>query len=95
LAERRRRLCRRRRRWASRREIVAGVPDAIRACRTGRSASRRRGTVTYVNDSKATNADAAVRALASYDNIYWILGGKAKEGGSPPRAYSAASAAPS
>ncbi|MBM3545837.1 MAG: UDP-N-acetylmuramoyl-L-alanine--D-glutamate ligase [Alphaproteobacteria bacterium] len=37
--------------------------------------------VTYVNDSKATNADAASKALACYDAIYWIAGGRAKEGG--------------
>jgi UDP-N-acetylmuramoylalanine--D-glutamate ligase len=37
--------------------------------------------VTFVNDSKATNADAAEKALKTYDNIYWILGGVAKEGG--------------
>jgi UDP-N-acetylmuramoylalanine--D-glutamate ligase len=37
--------------------------------------------IRYINDSKATNADAAEKALACYDNIYWILGGKAKEGG--------------
>jgi UDP-N-acetylmuramoylalanine--D-glutamate ligase len=37
--------------------------------------------VTYVNDSKATNADAAEKALKTYDNIHWILGGVAKEGG--------------
>jgi UDP-N-acetylmuramoylalanine--D-glutamate ligase len=37
--------------------------------------------VRYVNDSKATNADAASKALATYDNIYWIIGGKSKEGG--------------
>lgn len=37
--------------------------------------------VRYVNDSKATNADAASKALAAYDNIYWIAGGKPKEGG--------------
>lgn len=37
--------------------------------------------VRYVNDSKATNADAASRALACYDLIYWIAGGRAKEGG--------------
>jgi len=35
--------------------------------------------VRFVNDSKATNADAAAKALACYDNIYWIAGGKAKE----------------
>jgi UDP-N-acetylmuramoylalanine--D-glutamate ligase len=40
-----------------------------------------RGGVRYVNDSKATNADAASKALATYDNIYWIIGGKSKEGG--------------
>jgi UDP-N-acetylmuramoylalanine--D-glutamate ligase len=42
------------------------------------------GKVTYVNDSKATNADAAARALSSYRNIYWIIGGQAKEGGVAP-----------
>jgi UDP-N-acetylmuramoylalanine--D-glutamate ligase len=39
------------------------------------------GGVRFVNDSKATNADAAARALASYETIYWIAGGRAKEGG--------------
>ena len=37
--------------------------------------------ILYVNDSKATNGDAAARALSCYDNIYWIAGGLAKEGG--------------
>ncbi|MEM6903982.1 MAG: UDP-N-acetylmuramoyl-L-alanine--D-glutamate ligase, partial [Pseudomonadota bacterium] len=37
--------------------------------------------ITFVNDSKATNADAASKALASYANIFWIAGGKAKDGG--------------
>ena len=37
--------------------------------------------VLYVNDSKATNADATARALACYENIYWIAGGVAKESG--------------
>jgi UDP-N-acetylmuramoylalanine--D-glutamate ligase len=37
--------------------------------------------VAFVNDSKATNADAAAKALASYDTIYWIAGGIAKAGG--------------
>jgi UDP-N-acetylmuramoylalanine--D-glutamate ligase len=39
------------------------------------------GNVRFVNDSKATNADAAARALACFDRIYWIAGGKAKDGG--------------
>ncbi len=41
----------------------------------------RKGRVLFVNDSKATNADAAGRALKSYSDIFWIAGGKAKEGG--------------
>ena len=36
---------------------------------------------SFINDSKATNADAAEKALACYRNIYWIAGGVAKEGG--------------
>ena len=39
------------------------------------------GGVSFVNDSKATNADAAARALSMYRNIRWIAGGRAKEGG--------------
>ncbi len=39
------------------------------------------GGVLYVNDSKATNQDAAGRALASFERIYWIAGGQGKEGG--------------
>ncbi|RMF11525.1 MAG: UDP-N-acetylmuramoyl-L-alanine--D-glutamate ligase [Alphaproteobacteria bacterium] len=34
--------------------------------------------IEFVNDSKATNVDAAARALASFDNIYWIAGGRPK-----------------
>jgi UDP-N-acetylmuramoylalanine--D-glutamate ligase (EC 6.3.2.9) len=41
----------------------------------------RAGQVILVNDSKATNADAAAKALSSYDTIYWIAGGKPKSGG--------------
>jgi len=41
----------------------------------------RRTQVVFVNDSKATNADAAAPALSSYDRIYWIAGGLSKEGG--------------
>ncbi len=35
--------------------------------------------VSYVNDSKATNADAAAMAIGCYDNVYWIAGGRLKE----------------
>ena len=42
------------------------------------------GGVRYVNDSKATNADATERALGCYAPIYWVAGGRAKEGGIAP-----------
>ncbi len=37
------------------------------------------GGVRFVNDSKATNSEAAIRALQSFDKIHWIAGGRAKE----------------
>ena len=37
--------------------------------------------IRFVNDSKATNADAAEKSLRTYDDIFWIAGGVAKEGG--------------
>jgi UDP-N-acetylmuramoylalanine--D-glutamate ligase len=37
--------------------------------------------VQFVNDSKATNPDAAARALACFERIYWIAGGRPKAGG--------------
>ena len=42
--------------------------------------------VTFINDSKATNADASERALVCYDRLIWIAGGMAKEGGIEPLA---------
>ncbi len=42
--------------------------------------------VAYVDDSKATNADATARALACYDRIVWIAGGISKAGGIAPLA---------
>ena len=39
------------------------------------------GRVRFINDSKATNADAARQALSSYERSYWIAGGRAKAGG--------------
>ncbi|MBV9524016.1 MAG: UDP-N-acetylmuramoyl-L-alanine--D-glutamate ligase [Alphaproteobacteria bacterium] len=46
----------------------------------------RRGPVLFVNDSKATNADSAAQALACFDQIFWVAGGKAKTGGIVPLA---------
>lgn len=42
----------------------------------------RQKSMVFVNDSKATNADSAAVALASFESdIFWICGGRAKEGG--------------
>ena len=40
-----------------------------------------RGGVQFVNDSKATNVDAAGKALQAFKKIRWIAGGLGKEGG--------------
>lgn len=37
--------------------------------------------IPVINDSKATNADAAARALACFERVYWIAGGRPKAGG--------------
>ncbi|MEY4092466.1 MAG: UDP-N-acetylmuramoyl-L-alanine--D-glutamate ligase [Pseudomonadota bacterium] len=43
------------------------------------------GRVSVINDSKATNADATEKALMSFpDGLFWIAGGRAKEGGIEP-----------
>ncbi|MHA7874059.1 UDP-N-acetylmuramoyl-L-alanine--D-glutamate ligase [Roseivivax sp.] len=39
------------------------------------------GGVRYVNDSKATNVDSALKALQAFDKIRWVCGGLMKEGG--------------
>ncbi|UXU75256.1 MULTISPECIES: UDP-N-acetylmuramoyl-L-alanine--D-glutamate ligase [unclassified Paracoccus (in: a-proteobacteria)] len=39
------------------------------------------GGVRWVNDSKATNVDAAAKALTAFQNIRWIAGGMGKDGG--------------
>jgi UDP-N-acetylmuramoylalanine--D-glutamate ligase len=41
----------------------------------------RKGNVLFVNDSKATNVDSAAQALACFENVFWIAGGKPKTGG--------------
>jgi UDP-N-acetylmuramoylalanine--D-glutamate ligase len=73
--------------WAVAR--VEGVPAAAiaRALASFTGLAHRQqlvrtiGDVLYVDDSKATNVDAAAKALGCYDRIYWIAGGRAKEGG--------------
>lgn len=41
----------------------------------------RIGRVALVNDSKATNPDAATKSLAAFERIFWIAGGRAGPGG--------------
>ena len=68
---------------------AAGVAtdDAARAIRSFPGLAHRQELVAtidgvrFINDSKATNADAAEKALACYDAIYWIAGGLPKAGG--------------
>ena len=57
----------------------AGLPHRAQTVAEG-------GGVRWVNDSKATNADAAAHALAAFGAIRWIAGGIAKEGGIAPLA---------
>ena len=63
-----------------REEIVAGLRSYPGLAHRQERVAEING-IAYVNDSKATNADAAEKALSSYDTIYWIAGGRAKEGG--------------
>jgi UDP-N-acetylmuramoylalanine--D-glutamate ligase len=42
--------------------------------------------VAFINDSKATNADSAARALVCHEHLVWIAGGMQKEGGIEPLA---------
>ena len=67
----------------------AGVPAAMiaKAMQSFSGLAHRQnivatiGGIAYINDSKATNDQAAGVALRTYDPIYWIAGGKPKEGG--------------
>jgi UDP-N-acetylmuramoylalanine--D-glutamate ligase len=63
--------------------IAAGLPQFAGLAHRMEQAGVVDG-VRYVNDSKATNPEAAARALASFDRIYWIAGGRPKEGGLEP-----------
>ncbi|WP_029353028.1 UDP-N-acetylmuramoyl-L-alanine--D-glutamate ligase [Bosea sp. 117] len=67
-------------------EIIAAAMKSFPGLAHRMEEVRRIGPVLFVNDSKATNADAAERALASFEDIYWIAGGKPKAGGIAPLA---------
>ncbi|WP_421737069.1 UDP-N-acetylmuramoyl-L-alanine--D-glutamate ligase [Caulobacter sp.] len=69
--------------------IAIGIPhhDAVEGLMTFPGLAHRMetvgkiGRVRFVNDSKATNADAARQAMSSYPKFYWIAGGVPKAGG--------------
>jgi UDP-N-acetylmuramoylalanine--D-glutamate ligase len=61
-------------------EILAGL-KSFRGLQHRMQPVARLGRVLFVNDSKATNADAAAPALSSFERIYWIAGGLPKDGG--------------
>jgi UDP-N-acetylmuramoylalanine--D-glutamate ligase len=73
--------------YASARALGLSVEDAAEGVMTFPGLAHRMetvghiGRVRFINDSKATNADAARQALSSYPKVYWIAGGRAKEGG--------------
>jgi len=62
------------RRIAAAMETFPGLPHRLEL--VGQIAGIR-----FVNDSKATNPDAAAQALAVYPKVRWIVGGRPKEGG--------------
>jgi UDP-N-acetylmuramoylalanine--D-glutamate ligase len=64
-------------------EIAAGLTSFPGLAHRMESLGRI-GRVLFINDSKATNADAAEKALRSFRNIFWIVGGKPKDGGIEP-----------
>ena len=76
--------------WAAARAVGLAPRQIEAAMRTFPGLAHRmerlgeQAGVIWVNDSKATNADAAGKALKSYDRIRWIAGGQAKEGGIEP-----------
>jgi UDP-N-acetylmuramoylalanine--D-glutamate ligase len=73
--------------YAAARAIGISMQDAVDGLMTFPGLAHRMetvgkiGKVRFVNDSKATNADAARQAMSSYPKFYWIAGGVAKAGG--------------
>jgi UDP-N-acetylmuramoylalanine--D-glutamate ligase len=64
----------------SRRDLAEGLRDFPGLPHRQEKVGERHG-ITFINDSKATNADSTERALASYDRVIWIGGGVPKAGG--------------
>ncbi|MDB2407532.1 UDP-N-acetylmuramoyl-L-alanine--D-glutamate ligase [Jannaschia sp.] len=73
--------------WAAARALGLGPRDIEAGLRSYPGLPHRsqriaeREGVAFVNDSKATNVDAAAQALQAFDGIRWICGGLQKDGG--------------
>jgi UDP-N-acetylmuramoylalanine--D-glutamate ligase len=73
--------------YAAGRALGLSIEDAATGLVTFPGLAHRMETVgeidrvRFVNDSKATNADAARQAMSSYPRFYWICGGRPKAGG--------------
>lgn len=63
-----------------RRQIAAGLTSFAGLPHRQQRVAMQDG-VAWINDSKATNADATARALLCYARVIWIAGGQAKAGG--------------
>lgn len=76
--------------YAAVRALGVGPADAVAGIRSFPGLAHRQervgeaNGVLYVNDSKATNADATEKALTAYDTMFWIIGGLPKAGGITP-----------
>jgi UDP-N-acetylmuramoylalanine--D-glutamate ligase len=73
--------------YAAARALGVSVGDAVEGLMSFPGLAHRMetigaiGNVRFVNDSKATNVDAARQAMSSYPRFYWIAGGRPKTGG--------------
>jgi UDP-N-acetylmuramoylalanine--D-glutamate ligase len=73
--------------YAAARALGVSVADAVEGLMTFPGLAHRMetigalGGVRFVNDSKATNVDAARQAMSAYPRFFWIAGGRAKTGG--------------
>ena len=73
--------------WAAARALGVSHDAAVEGLMTFPGLAHRMehvgtlGRVRFINDSKATNADATRQALSSYERSFWIAGGRAKGGG--------------
>ena len=61
------------------RDVIAGALRTYPGLPHRQELVGRIGDIFFINDSKATNSEAAAKALACYNRIYWIAGGQFKE----------------